>query len=161
LTGAPNRRALIEQAELVLAQRSRRPLSLLMIDIDHFKRINDTHGHPLGDEVLRQAVALMVQRLRAGDVPGRYGGEEFCVIAPDTDPAGAQILAESLRGILADTPLRTEAGEISVTVSIGVACVASEGRRELKGLLAEADAALYQAKQTGRNRVVRATACAV
>jgi diguanylate cyclase (GGDEF)-like protein len=161
LTGAPNRRALIEQAELVLAQRSRRPMSLLMIDIDHFKRINDTHGHPLGDEVLRQTVALMVQRLRAGDVLGRYGGEEFCVIAPDTDPAGAQILAESLRGILADTPLRTEAGEISVTVSIGVACVASEGKRELKWLLAEADAALYQAKQTGRNRVVRAATCAV
>lgn len=161
LTGVPNRRALIEQAELVRAQRSGHPMSLLMIDIDHFKRINDTYGHPLGDEVLRQAAALMGKRLRAGDVLGRYGGEEFCVIAPDTDSEGAQILAESLREILAATPLQTEAGAIAITISIGFTCCATTGAREMKDLLAEADVALYQAKQAGRNRVVRATACVV
>ncbi|MFH2139565.1 MAG: GGDEF domain-containing protein [Pseudomonadota bacterium] len=161
LTGVPNRRALIEQAELVRAQRSGHPMSLLMIDIDHFKCINDTYGHPLGDEVLRQAAALMGKRLRAGDVLGRYGGEEFCVIAPDTDSEGAQILAESLREVLAATPLQTEAGAIAITISIGFTCCATTGAREMKDLLAEADVALYQAKQAGRNRVMRATACVV
>jgi diguanylate cyclase (GGDEF)-like protein len=159
LTGVPNRRALIEQAELMRAQRNGHPMSLLMIDVDHFKRINDTYGHPAGDEVLRQATALMGQRLRAGDVLGRYGGEEFCVIAPDTDSEGALILAESLREILAGTPLQTEAGVIAITISIGFTCCATTGVREMKDLLAEADAALYRAKQAGRNRVVCATAC--
>ncbi|MBU0689709.1 MAG: GGDEF domain-containing protein [Gammaproteobacteria bacterium] len=153
LTGVPNRRALMDQGARVLAQRSGRPMSLLMIDVDHFKRINDTYGHPAGDEVLRQAVALMAQRLRGGDVLGRYGGEEFCVIAPDTDAAGALILAEALREIIAITPLQTEAGVVAVTVSIGIACSAGDGKSALKRLLAEADAALYQAKQAGRNRV--------
>ncbi|MBU3903946.1 MAG: GGDEF domain-containing protein [Gammaproteobacteria bacterium] len=161
LTGVPNRRALMDQGELVRAQRSGHPMSLLMIDIDHFKRINDIYGHPLGDEVLRQAAALMGKRLRAGDVLGRYGGEEFCVIAPDTDAEGALILAESLREILAATPLQTEAGAIAITISIGFTCCATTGAREMKDLLAEADVALYQAKQAGRNRVVRATACVV
>lgn len=159
LTGVPNRRALIEQAERVLAGRSGLPMSLLMIDVDHFKRINDTYGHPLGDEVLRQATALMGKRLRAGDVLGRYGGEEFCVIAPYTDAGGAQVLAESLREILATTPLQTEEGEIAITISIGYTCCTTAGAHEPKELLAQADAALYQAKQAGRNRVVCAAAC--
>lgn len=159
LTGVPNRRALKDQGELVLAQRGGRPMSLLMIDVDHFKRINDTYGHPAGDEVLCQATALMARRLRGGDVLGRYGGEEFCVIAPDTDTTGASILAEALREIIAITPLQTEAGEVSITVSIGIACCSAEGRRELKSLLAEADASLYQAKQAGRNRVMLSRSC--
>ncbi len=159
LTGVPNRRALMDQAALVLAQRSGRPMSLLMIDVDHFKRINDTYGHPAGDEVLRQATALMAQRLRGGDVLGRYGGEEFCVIAPDTDTPGALILAEALREIIAITPLQTEAGEVTVTVSIGIACCSAEAGRELKRMLAEADAALYQAKQAGRNCVRLSSTC--
>lgn len=159
LTGVPNRRALIDQAELILAQRNGSPMSLLMLDVDHFKRINDTYGHPAGDEVLRQATDLMAQRLRAGDVLGRYGGEEFCVIAPNTDSVGALTLAEVLREIIAITPLQSEAGEINVTMSIGIACCASDEKRELKRLLAEADAALYQAKQAGRNRVFLSGAC--
>ncbi len=158
LTGVPNRRALMYQAGVMRAQRSGLPMSLLMIDIDHFKRINDTYGHPAGDEVLRQAAALMEKRLRAGDMLGRYGGEEFCVIAPDTESKGAQVLAESLREILATTPLKTEKGEISITVSIGFTCCTTIGSRELKGLLLEADSAMYQAKQAGRNRVVRSNA---
>lgn len=159
LTGVPNRRALMDQGGLVLAQRSGRPMSLLMIDVDHFKRINDAYGHPAGDEVLRQATALMAQRLRGGDVLGRYGGEEFCVIAPDTDTPGALILAEALREIIAITPLQTETGEVTVTVSIGIACCSAEAGRELKRMLAEADAALYQAKQAGRNCVWLSSAC--
>lgn len=155
LTLVPNRRALMNQATRALAQRGERPLALLMIDVDHFKRINDTHGHPVGDEVLRKVACLLMGRLRVHDVLGRYGGEEFCVIAPDTDARGALTLAESLRETIASTPLSTERGEISVSISIGVACCTCSAERELKEVLAEADDALYAAKQAGRNRVIR------
>lgn len=154
LTGVSNRRALMEQAELLKAQRGDRPLSVLMIDVDHFKRINDTYGHPAGDEVLRQGAALMAQRLRAGDVLGRYGGEEFCVIAPDTDTEGALTLAESLREIVSIRPIETEAGAVAVTVSIGIAASPAGSVRALASLLADSDHALYLAKHAGRNRVV-------
>lgn len=154
LTGVPNRRALMEQVEHALTRRSGSPLALLMIDVDHFKRINDTHGHPAGDEVLRKVTERMVERLRGHDVLGRYGGEEFCVVAPDTDAAGALALAESLRHVIAATPLVAESGALPVTVSIGVALCPANATRELKDMLAEADAMLYAAKQAGRDRVV-------
>lgn len=154
LTGIPNRRALMEQAEHALARRDGSPLALLMIDVDYFKRINDNLGHPAGDAVLRQVTRLLAARLRGGDVLGRYGGEEFCVIAPDTDADGALTLAESLREIIAFKPLATERGELPVTVSVGLACCPVDTARDLKDLLAEADAALYAAKEAGRNRVV-------
>jgi diguanylate cyclase (GGDEF)-like protein len=154
LTGVANRRALMEQAEHALSRRNGLPLALLMIDVDYFKRINDTHGHPAGDEVLRKVAVLMAGRLRGHDVLGRYGGEEFCVIAPDTDAEGALALAESLRRVIAATPLAAERGAVPVTVSIGVAHCPANTMRELKDLLAEADAMLYTAKQTGRDRVV-------
>jgi diguanylate cyclase (GGDEF)-like protein len=157
LTGIPNRRALMELAEHALARRGSSPMTLLMIDVDHFKRINDTHGHPAGDAVLRQVARRLAGRLRGGDVLGRYGGEEFCVLAPDTDAEGAMTLAESLRDIIAFRPLTTDMGELQVTVSIGVACCPDDKSRELKDLLAEADAALYAAKEAGRNRVVSFT----
>ena len=153
LTGVPNRRALMDYAERALALRSGRPVALLMIDVDHFKRINDTQGHPAGDEVLRQISRLLSKRLRGGDFLGRYGGEEFCVVAPDTDADGAMKLAESLRATLESSVLMTESGKISVTVSIGVAVTAANAERELKDILAEADVALYSAKKGGRNRV--------
>lgn len=159
LTGVPNRRALMDQALHVMAQRGGRPMSLLMIDVDHFKRINDTLGHPAGDEVLRRVTQLLAERLRGGDVIGRYGGEEFCVIAPNTETDGALILAESLREIVAATPIPTEAGEVSITISIGISCCPSDSVRELKDLLADADAALYAAKNAGRNQVVRSINC--
>jgi len=155
LTRVPNRRALMEQAEHALARRSGLPLALLMIDVDHFKRINDQHGHPTGDEVLRKVAELLVGRLRGQDILGRYGGEEFCVIAPDTDGEGARKLAESLRETAAVTPLHTGQGEVGVTISIGYALCPATSERTLKKLLAEADIALYAAKQAGRNRVVR------
>jgi diguanylate cyclase (GGDEF)-like protein len=153
LTQVPNRRALMEYAEHTLARRSSMPLALLMIDLDHFKIINDTYGHLTGDEVLRKVAALLEWRLRRQDLLGRYGGEEFCVIAPEIDKSGALALAEALREIIASTPITTDSGDLSITVSIGISCCASAAARKLKEVLAEADAALYDAKQTGRNKV--------
>lgn len=154
LTGVPNRRALMDYAERALALRGDRHLALLMIDVDHFKRINDNHGHPAGDEVLRQISRLLEKRLRGGDLLGRYGGEEFCVVAQDTNGEGALKLAESLRTTLASEVLVTEYGKMTVTVSIGIALSTAETGRDLKDLLAEADVALYSAKKGGRNKVV-------
>jgi diguanylate cyclase (GGDEF)-like protein len=154
LTQVPNRHALMEHAERALARRNGAPLALLMIDVDHFKQINDTHGHPTGDEVLRQVARLLSERLRCGDLLGRYGGEEFCVVAPDTDTEGALTLAESLRATIASNPFVTECGKLSVSVSLGVSRCPAAVMRDLKGVLAEADAALYSAKQNGRNQVV-------
>lgn len=153
LTQIPNRRALMDYAERALAQRNGGPIAMLMIDVDNFKHINDTHGHLAGDEVLRIVAALLVRRLRGHDLLGRYGGEEFCVVAPDTNAAGALTLAESLRESIASTPLETERGMIPVSISIGVSFRPSSASRELKELLAEADTALYAAKLAGRNRV--------
>lgn len=153
LTRVPNRRALMDRAEQALARRSGAPLALLMIDVDHFKQINDTYGHPAGDEVLRKAASLFVERLRGQDMVGRYGGEEFCVVAPNTDLEGALILAESLREIIAITPFILESGRISLTVSIGISICPASVIRELKDVLIEADAALYAAKHSGRNKV--------
>ena len=154
LTQIPNRRALMDYAEHVLARRSGLPLAMLMIDVDHFKLINDTHGHQTGDEVLCKLASLLEGRLRGHDLLGRYGGEEFCVIAPDTDTKGALVLAESLRKIIASTAFTTGSGELFISVSIGIARCPVENTRKLKEVLAEADAALYDAKQTGRNKVV-------
>lgn len=154
LTQVPNRHALMEHAGHALARRSGSPLALLMIDVDHFKLVNDSHGHPAGDEVLRKVASLLAGRLRGHDLLGRYGGEEFCVIAPDTDTVGALTLAESLRETIASTPVATEYGELSITVSIGISHCPANVTRELKEVLAEADASLYTAKQTGRNKVV-------
>jgi diguanylate cyclase (GGDEF)-like protein len=154
LTGIPNRRALMEMAEHILPRRDGSPMALLMIDVDRFKRINDTHGHLAGDAVLRQVARLLIGRLRSADVLGRFGGEEFCVIAPDTDAEGAMMLAESLREIVAFEPIATERGVLQVTVSIGVAQCPAGTVRQLKDILTEADAALYAAKEGGRDRVV-------
>jgi len=154
LTEVPNRRALMDYAERALAQRGSRPMALLMIDVDHFKRINDTRGHPAGDEALRQISRLLSKRLRGGDLLGRYGGEEFCVVASDTDAEGALKLAESLRETVESAVLTTESGKLSVTVSIGIALSTADTGRELKVILAEADIALYSAKKSGRNQVV-------
>lgn len=154
LTQVPNRRALMEHAGHALARRSGSPLALLMIDVDHFKLVNDSHGHPAGDEVLSKVASLLAGRLRGHDLLGRYGGEEFCVIVPDTDTVGALTLAESLRETIAYTPIATECGVVSITVSIGISHCPANVTRELKEVLAEADAALYAAKHTGRNKVV-------
>jgi diguanylate cyclase (GGDEF)-like protein len=154
LTQIPNRRALMDYAERTLARRSGLPMALLMIDVDHFKFINDTHGHQIGDEVLQKLAALLGARLRRHDLLGRYGGDEFCVIAPETDIKGAQTLAEILRKAIAATAMHTDAGELFISVSIGISLCPLEIMRELKDVLAEAEAALYEAKQQGRNKEV-------
>ncbi|MGA7595844.1 MAG: GGDEF domain-containing protein [Gallionella sp.] len=154
LTQIPNRRALTDYAEHALARRTGLPMALLMIDADHFKLINDNHGHQTGDNVLCMLVSLLSARLRGHDLLGRYGGEEFLVIAPDTGTESALALAESLRKIIASTPFSTADGEISLSVSIGISICPAVAKRALGDMLAEADAALYEAKLTGRNKVV-------
>lgn len=154
LTQIPNRRALMDYAARVLARRNGLPLAMLMIDVDNFKPINDTHGHQVGDEVLCNLTAMLAGRLRGYDLIGRYGGEEFCVVAPETDQKGALALAEALRKIISSKSITTSCGELPVSVSIGVACCPLNTTRKLDEILAEADAALYDAKQSGRNKVV-------
>jgi diguanylate cyclase (GGDEF)-like protein len=120
-----------------------------MIDIDHFKRVNDTFGHPRGDAVLVETARRMSARARAADVVGRLGGEELAVLLPSTDLDGAVAFAEGLRSAIADEPYE-ELGPL--TISAGVAAFDGDAER----MMAEADAALYRAKQGGRNRVVHA-----
>ena len=148
LTQTANRRALDEALarEHARARRTRRGFSILLVDLDHFKTINDRHGHATGDAVLRAAARRLAGRARAVDISGRWGGEEFLVIAPDTDAVGAAALGEDLRGAVAEAPC---AG-VAVTTSVGVAAWAREA---IEALLARADAALYAAKAAGRDCV--------
>ncbi|WP_157118971.1 diguanylate cyclase [Azohydromonas lata] len=155
LTGVLNRRAFLEalEEELVRYQRHRRVGAVLMLDLDHFKLINDRHGHAAGDVVLAQVCAVARERLRRTDRMGRLGGEEFAVLLPDTTREGAAVLAETLRHAVAGQDVSTAAGPLNVTVSIGVAAFGPT-ERETTPLLGRADRALYQAKDEGRNRVV-------
>ena len=154
LTLIPNRRALLEYAERMLARRGGVPLGLLMVDVDRFKLINDAYGHLIGDEVLRKVASRLSGRLRKLDLVGRYGGEEFCVIAPETTVPGAIALAESLRATVNSTPFSTECGDLCVSVSIGISFSSPGVARNLHQVISEADAALFTAKKTGRNKVV-------
>ncbi|MBP6599915.1 MAG: GGDEF domain-containing protein, partial [Giesbergeria sp.] len=155
LTGAANRRAVLEalESELARAQRQRTPLALLMLDIDHFKRVNDQHGHLAGDQVLRHFVHVVRQRLRAQDFLGRYGGEEFLLLLPDTDLAGAQQLAQQLCQAVQAAPCDWQGQTIAVTVSVGIAGAGTSQQADGETLLQAADQALYRAKDKGRNRV--------
>ena len=159
LTGLGNRRYFDERGDgvLALARRRGRPFSVLMIDIDHFKRVNDQHGHAVGDEVLRALGNALKASLRGGDVCGRLGGEEFAVALPDEDREGAAATAERLRHALERLGASSAAarGPIEVTVSIGVAAYPEDGDA-LEALLRRADKRLFRAKQSGRNRVVAA-----
>ena len=154
LTGLLNRRTLATQlaARVREAQRYRRPLSLLLIDVDHFKKVNDTHGHPAGDAVLRGVAAVARAQARETDLVARYGGEELAVVLPETDAAGARAIAERLRAAVESTAHATDQGALRVTVSVGVATWPGGGQNGDE-LLTTADRALYRAKQTGRNRV--------
>ncbi|MDQ2105820.1 GGDEF domain-containing protein [Azospirillum sp. C340-1] len=158
LTGALNRRAFMSHAEreLLRAQRSGAPLTLLLLDLDRFKRVNDTFGHLAGDALLRRFSEIVSARLRRTDLFGRYGGEEFCLLLPDTDQIGAAALAEALRRDVAARPLDFQGQEIAATVSIGIA--ACHGGEPLDAALAAADRALYRAKHNGRNQVIAAGA---
>lgn len=154
LTGLHNRAQLDASLEIELSRsrRSRSPLSLLMIDLDHFKRINDTHGHPVGDRVLRAVAESLGQITRCSDLVCRYGGEEFAVILPDTTPANAYAVAEKIRVSLMALNLREGQATIPVTASIGISGTRPEGLTQAAELLREADQALYLSKQRGRNR---------
>jgi len=138
--------------------RTGHPVSLLMIDIDHFKQINDRHGHPVGDQVIRNVAALLRETLRGPDTVGRYGGEEFGIVLPDTGAHGAFVIAERIRERVAGAPLARER-DIRGTVSIGIA-EADVALSDVGEWIVRADRALYRAKALGRNRTVRADAAA-
>lgn len=155
LTGILNRRAILEQfsTELERARRERACLGVAMVDIDHFKQINDVHGHLAGDEVISHCARHLSQRLRASDSIGRYGGEEFLLLLPDTRPEGVAAVLDELRTSLAEAPAQYGESSIALRISIGVCCeVPGEGDTSAS-LLARADAALYEAKGMGRDRV--------
>ncbi len=156
LTGLYNRRYLMEglTREMARAQRYAVPLSILLLDLDHFKRINDTYGHLMGDTVLETIGTLLRDTLRAIDIPGRYGGEEFCVVLPETPMEDACLLAERIRQRVAAAVFQAPGGlPVAITCSIGVAQL-REGPRDIAAMLEDADRALYQAKASGRNRVM-------
>jgi diguanylate cyclase (GGDEF)-like protein len=156
LTGLANRRALYAHLdrEVDRAKRYKHPLAVLVIDIDHFKQVNDVHGHQTGDRVLNHVAQVITQSVRASDVAGRFGGEEFIVLAPETPAPAVRVVAERIRRAV-ETQTAQQKGLPGVTVSIGAAG-ASEGEISTESLVARADAALYEAKRGGRNRVVLA-----
>jgi len=154
LTGLLNRRRFLEQAEteFLRSQRYQHELAVLMLDIDHFKVINDTHGHFVGDQVLIALSRTAENLLRDIDLMGRWGGEEFVFLMPETPLAGAAILAERLREELARLAVDTAAGAVRFTVSAGVAA-RSECDAGITDIMQRADNALYAAKHNGRNRI--------
>ncbi|XVQ09260.1 GGDEF domain-containing protein [Spirillospora sp. CA-255316] len=153
-TGLLNAAAWQREADTELArtQRTHDPLALLLIDIDHFKRVNDTHGHLVGDQVLVGVATTLCGQLRDYDVVGRFGGEEFVVLLPGADTVEACRVAERLRGRVRRLAVPAEEGTVGVTISVGVALFRMHGQ-DLIELLAAADLALYRAKQSGRDRV--------
>ena len=156
LTGLPNRRHFLAQLEQELARVSRVKTyctCVLMIDVDHFKQVNDTFGHATGDNILRHIAALMRQELRKVDTLGRIGGEEFAVILPSAALPAARVFAERLRKKVAETPLVQESGTVPITVSIGVTEMKADDASAADALI-RADRALYHAKECGRNKVM-------
>jgi len=152
LTRVSNRRFVRRQLDAWLssARRHHRQVALLLVDLDHFKEVNDRLGHAVGDQVLRAVAERLRARLRAEDVLGRWGGEEFAAILPETDAHGAGAVAHALRAEIADTPLAVEGGEVAITASIGWALWEGE---HAEHLFARADEALYAAKAAGRDTV--------
>jgi diguanylate cyclase (GGDEF)-like protein len=158
LTGLANRRTLDQRLHLEWdrAQRSAEPLTLLMIDVDHFKAFNDRHGHHGGDAALRTVAQVIEDNIRRpADLAARYGGEEFAVVLPHTDAKGAWVIAEHIRSSVEQLP-QVAGAERSITVSIGMSTWDKRSRASLEALLLSADQALYEAKHTGRNRIVEA-----
>jgi two-component system cell cycle response regulator len=158
LTDAFNRRAIGEllEVERTRSLRQSLPFAVLFLDVDHFKQVNDKHGHAAGDAVLVSVVARLKQGLRPYDCIGRYGGEEFVVGLPSCDTARATVVAERLRQMIEQEPFQLPTGAIRVTASLGIASTAQLGPIAIDALLAAADAAVYRAKAGGRNCVVAA-----
>ena len=158
LTGICNRRHLLAEGYRIInmAIRANKPCSCLMIDIDHFKLVNDEHGHPVGDRYLIHIAGCISAATRDSDLAARYGGEEFVVLAPNASLEEACTLAERIRATVAESPLNVRTGILNNTVSIGVAEYSMEpefGANILEDMIEKADKALYRAKQFGRNRV--------
>jgi diguanylate cyclase (GGDEF)-like protein len=158
LTGLYNRWFVLEKidSEMNRALRHGSPMSLLMLDVDHFKKVNDTWGHPAGDQVLQAIGKLLRESCRVYDVPGRYGGEEFCVVLPETKVGNTNVVAERIRSRLASTEMACGGASINVTASIGIAGLdetEAAGSLSPAILIDRADRALYSAKSHGRNRV--------
>jgi len=155
LTGLANRRAILDllRSSVARARRQGQWLSVLMVDIDHFKAVNDNHGHQAGDAVLRQVAQTLASRLRAQDQIGRFGGEEFLVLLPDTQAEGARVLADALRQAVQQTSTPWGGQQIVVTISIGVCGHPLSEHDGPESLIEAADRAMYQAKRLGRNRV--------
>lgn len=156
LTGIANRRYFDRMLRGVLAAftRDHTPFGVLMIDIDHFKRFNDEHGHETGDEVLRFVAQTLGHACRANDTPARWGGEEFAVIVDGVDAAGLRVAAERVRAMIEAAGLQRDGRDLSVTVSVGAAM--GDGLERAATVMERADAALYTSKQQGRNRVTLA-----
>jgi diguanylate cyclase (GGDEF)-like protein/PAS domain S-box-containing protein len=154
LTGVTNRARFFELAEdeIEVARRTDRPLSLVMVDADRFKSVNDTHGHAVGDAVLRELAGACREELRAVDVLARLGGEEFAILMPSCDGMMASVIAERLRRAVASRAVDTDAGPVGVTASFGVAELRPDDKG-VEALLKRADRALYAAKDAGRDRV--------
>lgn len=155
LTGLHNRRHLfyLAEREFTRARRNSRPIAAMMLDMDRFKQVNDTHGHTVGDEVLQAVARRLTANVRTEDILGRYGGEEFVAILPETDRTKAREIAERLLRAICEEPIATTRGPVNVTISIGVAGTC-EDLPDPMTLVDQADAALYTAKRAGRNRVV-------
>ena len=156
LTGAFNKRYLIEclDREIVRSREYGRPISVVLIDVDHFKSVNDTHGHLAGDEVLRELSLRIQSQIRDGAVFARFGGEEFAIVAPEMNNSNATQLAEACRHAVGSKSFETSAGELEITASFGVASPGTEDLKDRNRILELADSRLYEAKRSGRNRVV-------
>ncbi len=154
LTGLHNRRHFLELAdkEIMRSRRTTKAFSIIMFDIDHFKRINDTYGHQAGDQVLKTIALVCQEKLRQTDVIARYGGDEFFILLPEVDSSDANHVANEIRTLVAGQEIIFENQSITVTISMGVAALSME-IEPLDQILARADKALYRAKEAGRNRV--------
>jgi len=153
LTGALNRRAILLQIETEIsrAKRENKRVSLSLLDIDYFKKINDTYGHMAGDDVLRECVKRIDSVIRMYDSLGRFGGDEFLIVLPDTEEVGAYTMGERVRSVIDDRDILINGSSIYVTISLGT--VTWDGNGSVDDMIARADKALYQAKKNGRNRV--------
>jgi len=162
LTGLHNRRYLDTHLPVLLSRATgrERPLTVIMIDFDHFKRVNDQYGHDGGDDVLREFATRLRTKIRGMDVMCRYGGEEFAIVLPDTDLASAAAVAERIRDAVSEEPFLLAGGkhQIAMTISIGIASLRLMGGDTVEALFARTDAALYEAKKKGRNRIVLSAA---
>ena len=156
LTNTFNRRYFLELSERKLkrTRTSNGHASFLMFDIDHFKKVNDAHGHIIGDQILHGIGQICMKHLRTDDILGRFGGEEFVILLPETKLEDARRIAERLRLLIADTVIETDVGPINITISIGVAPLEKTSSTTVEQLLSRADRAMYLAKQAGRNRVI-------